>query len=58
MMPGAYPKVEHLKGASFEYNLALLTKLERLAKVKHLSLLQTLINDGNKKLDNIGPRTL
>jgi hypothetical protein len=27
VMPGAYPRVEHLKDASLEYNLALLTNI-------------------------------
>jgi hypothetical protein len=58
--PGTYPRAEHLKGASLEHVLALpakhLIRQERLARVKHSSLSQTLINYGHKKFFNIEPR--
>ncbi len=57
---GAYPRVGHLKGAPLMKALALNckheTKLERLARNKHSSLLRKFINYGHKKFYNIRPR--
>ncbi len=48
-----YPRVVHLKGASTWVGPGLThkhkTRLERLAKDKHLSLLQKSVNYGRKK---------
>jgi len=57
--PAAYPRVEHLKGASFRKvpDLPAKTKLERLARGKHSSLLQKSINYGSKKFFRIGSKT-
>jgi hypothetical protein len=50
-------RVGHLKGASLEYALALITNIRlNHVRLKHTSLLQTLINYGGQKLLNIGPR--
>jgi hypothetical protein len=57
--PGAYPRVEYLKGASLGLPLASLknkTRLEKLARDKHSSLLRTFVNCGRKKFYGIGPR--
>ncbi len=57
--PGAYPRVEHLKGSSLVQALAFFhkhqTRQERLARDKHL--LRTFINYWCKMFYNIGPRT-
>ncbi len=59
--PGAYPRVEHLKGDSIGLTPALLSNimlgLERLARDKHSCLLRTFENFGHKFFYNIGPRT-
>jgi len=56
---GAYPREEHLKGASIGKALALPRKhwarLEKLARDKCSSLLQKLVTHGRKKFYNIGP---
>ncbi len=59
--PGAYLRVEHLKVASLRYALALpaniRTRLERLARDKHFSLLQKSVNYGHKIFYSTGPLT-
>jgi hypothetical protein len=47
---GGDPKVEHLKGTA---NVR--TRLERLSRDKHSSLLRSLANYDRKKFYNIGP---
>ncbi len=42
-------------GSDFDFKLQ--TRLERPARDKHSNLLQTFVNDGCKKLNNIGPWT-
>ncbi len=58
----AYPRVEHLKVASLRYALALptniRTRLERLARDKHFSLLQKSVIYGHKKFYSTGPWSL
>jgi len=48
VMPGAYPKVEHLKSAFSQAGSGLTGKhstgLERLVRYKHSSLLRTFVN--------------
>ena len=55
--PGAYPIVEHLKGSSIVQApvLPTKTKLERLARDKHSSLLQKSVNYGEKSFITLGP---
>jgi hypothetical protein len=53
--------MEHLEDAPLKGRLPAhtrkrYTRLERLARDKHSSLLRTLINYGRKKFYNIGPR--
>jgi hypothetical protein len=54
---GAYPKWKHLKGAPIGLALALpsnsKTRLERVSKEKHSSLLGLIIIDEGKKFYNI-----
>jgi hypothetical protein len=47
--------VKHLEDASFMYAPALPTKLERPARGKHSTLLQTLVSYGRKKFYKICP---
>jgi hypothetical protein len=59
--PGAYPRVEHLKGASLAWvgsgpTGKHYTLLERLARDKHSSLLRKSVNYGRKKDYSTGPR--
>ncbi len=42
-------------GSDFKFKLQ--TRLERPTRDKHSNLLQTFVNDGCKKLNNIGPWT-
>ncbi len=53
---GAYPRVEHLKGASLRLAPDLshkhLTRLEKLARDKHSSLIRKFVNYGWKKFHN------
>jgi hypothetical protein len=44
---GAYPRVEHMKGATHDL-------MERLARGKHSSLFQTFVMDGRKRFYKIG----
>ncbi len=49
-MAGAYPGMEQ--------NVNIYNRLEWLATYKHSSLLQTFVNDGGKKIYNIGTRAV
>ncbi len=49
--------MEHLKGALLGKASKHLTRLERLAKDKHSSLLQAFVNYDRKKFYNIGPKS-
>jgi hypothetical protein len=58
---GAYPsEVKHIYGALLEGRLLTLpanTRLEKLARDRHSSLLPKFVNYGQKRFYNMGPRT-
>ncbi len=57
--PGAYTRVEHLKGASLGKVLAISSNIRKgwkcLQGKKHSTLLQTVVNYGRKKFYDIIP---
>jgi hypothetical protein len=58
--PGAYPRVDHLKGSSIVgscFTNKHYTRVERLARRKRSSLIQKIATYGHKTFYNIGPRS-
>ncbi len=55
---GYYPRVEHLKGrVGTGLTCKHYTRVERLARDKHFTLLRKSVNYGRNKFYNIGPKT-